>query len=113
MSESRIGKLPIKLPPNVDIKNDGLNLEVNGKFGKLILKLPSIIEIDQKNDYVYIITNTKDRKTRSLHGLYRSLINNMIIGVSKQFVYVLKLTGVGYRGAVPVSYTHLTLPTIA
>lgn len=109
MSESRIGKLPIKLPPNVDIKNDGLNLEVNGKFGKLILKLPSIIEIDQKNDYVYIITTAKDRKTRSLHGLYRSLINNMVIGVSKQFVYILKLTGVGYRGAVQGKHLVLNL----
>lgn len=97
MSQSRIGKLPIKLPPNVDFNFDGNNLEINGKFGNLVKQIPNAITIEKKKDYLYIGINTTDRKTRSLHGLYRTLINNMVFGVSNQFIYTLKLTGVGYR----------------
>jgi len=100
MSQSRIGKLPIKIPSTVSIKLDGINLEVSGKFGKLTKEIPENILIDQQDNNLYVKITTQDRKGRSLHGLYRSLINNMIIGVSEQFIYTLKLTGVGYRGVV-------------
>ena len=100
MSQSRIGKLPIKLPPNVNFKFDGSNLEINGKFGNLVKQIPSTITIEKKEDYLHIGVTRLDRKARSLHGLYRTLINNMVFGVSKQFTYTLKLTGVGYRSAV-------------
>lgn len=100
MSQSRIGKLPIKLPSNVEIKQNDFTLEIKGRFGKLSIELPNVINIDQQNDILHVNVITTDRKSRSLHGLYRSLIKNMIIGVSEQFIYTLKLTGVGYRGAV-------------
>lgn len=100
MSQSRIGKLPIKIPTNVSITLNGLNLEVNGKYGKLTREIPENIIIDQQDNNLYVKITTQERKGRSLHGLYRSLVNNMVIGVSEQFVYTLKLSGVGYRGAV-------------
>ena len=100
MSQSRIGKLPIKLPPNVEIVQNDFNLEIKGKFGKLTIEVPNNIVINQQNDILCINVKATDRKTRSLHGLYRSIIKNMVIGVSEQFVYTLKLTGVGYRGSV-------------
>lgn len=100
MSQSRIGKLPIKIPTNVSITLNGPNLEVNGKYGKLTREIPENIIIDQQDNNLYVKITTQERKGRSLHGLYRSLVNNMVIGVSEQFVYTLKLSGVGYRGAV-------------
>lgn len=100
MSQSRIGKLPINLPPNVEVKKKDFNLEVEGKFGKLTIEIPNAILIDQQGNILYINVKNTDRKSRSLHGLYRSIIKNMVIGVSEQFVYTLKLTGVGYRALV-------------
>nr|YP_009308917.1 ribosomal protein L6 [Toxarium undulatum]AOS86660.1 ribosomal protein L6 [Toxarium undulatum] len=114
MSQSRIGKLPIKLPSNVEINQSNFNLEIKGKFGKLAIEIPNILNIDQQNDILKINVNTTDRKSRSLHGLYRSLIKNMVIGVSEQFTYTLKLIGVGYRATVQgkkltlnLGYSHL------
>lgn len=97
MSKSRIGKLPIKLPQDVDIIVKDYNLEINGNFGKLSRQIPENIKIKKEDRSLHIVVETNDRKTRSLHGLYRTLINNMVIGVSKQFKYTLKLVGVGYR----------------
>ena len=97
MSQSRIGKLPIPLPMNVDIIIDKNILKIKGKFGNLTRKIPEIIFIEQKNKLIYVKIKTTKRKARRLHGLFRTLISNMIIGVSKQFTYVVKLIGVGYR----------------
>lgn len=100
MPQSRIGKLPIHLPPNVEIKQNDFTLEVKGKFGELTIEIPNIININQQNNILHITVKTTDRKSRSLHGLYRSIIKNMVVGVSEQFIYTLKLTGVGYRGSI-------------
>ena len=109
MSQSRIGKLPIKLPPNVEIQQNDGTLEIKGKFGKLDIPIPNNININQQNGNLYVQVLTVDKKSRSLHGLYRSIINNMVIGVSEQFTYTLKLTGVGYRGAVQGKILTLNL----
>ena len=100
MSQSRIGKLPINVPTDVTIKWNQSNIEVSGKFGELKKKIPDTIFIDQKKNQLYISVEKLNRQSRSLHGLYRSIINNMIIGVSKKFVYTLNLIGIGYRAAV-------------
>jgi large subunit ribosomal protein L6 len=84
---SRIGKLPISIPENVNINYANAEMTVKGKFGTLEIKIPDIINIEQTD-------------TKPLHGLYRTLINNMVIGVSKQFDITLILKGVGYRGVV-------------
>ena len=98
---SRIGKLPISVPENVDVNYKGSEVIVKGKFGTLQTKIPDIIAINEE-DYNVLRVNLKtDKKSdRSLHGLYRTLINNMIIGVSEQFELTLVLKGVGYRAAV-------------
>ena len=97
---SRIGKLPILVPNNVDIKYNESNLIVKGKFGTLQTTIPETIGIQQQDSLLKVSLKTETRNLRSLHGLYRTLINNMIIGVSEQFQLTLILKGVGYRAAV-------------
>jgi large subunit ribosomal protein L6 len=97
---SRIGKLPIIIPPNVDIKYNNSEMIVKGKFGTLQMIIPEMINIQQDESKLKISLNNESRNLRSLYGLYRTLINNMIIGVSEQFNLTLMLQGVGYRAAV-------------
>ena len=97
---SRIGKLPITIPANVDITYSGSEITVKGKFGTLQTQIPNTIEIQQEDSILKISLNSEARSLRSLHGLYRTLINNMIIGVSEQFELTLILKGVGYRATV-------------
>merc|ERR1712238_422188 len=94
---SRIGKLPIKIPSNVDIICNDLNITVTGKFGTLYNKIPNILGIEQKDGTLIVVLKSKTRNGSALHGLHRTLINNMIIGVSEQFDLRLILTGVGSR----------------
>ena len=97
---SRIGKLPITLPDQVDVNYSGSEVIVKGKFGTLQTKIPDIIAITQDNKSLKVNLKSESRSDRSLHGLYRTLINNMVIGVSEQFQLTLILKGVGYRAAV-------------
>jgi large subunit ribosomal protein L6 len=97
---SRIGKLPITIPNNVDINYNNSEITVKGKFGTLQTKIPNVINIVQNEGTLNISLNQQTRNVRALHGLYRTLINNMVIGVSEQFTIVLILKGVGYRAAV-------------
>ena len=97
---SRIGKLPITLPDNVDVNYTESEVTVKGKFGTLQTKIPDIIAISQDNKSLQVSLKSDSRSNRSLHGLYRTLINNMVIGVSEQFQLTLILKGVGYRAAV-------------
>ena len=97
---SRIGKLPIGLPDQVDVNYSGSEVTVKGKFGSLETKIPDIIAITQSDKILKIDLKSDLRSDRSLHGLYRTLINNMVIGVSEQFQITLVLKGVGYRAAV-------------
>ena len=97
---SRIGKLPINLPKNVDVNYINSKLTVKGKFGTLETKIPDVINIIQNDDQLNVNLKEKTKSVRALHGLYRTLINNMVIGVSEQFDLTLILKGVGYRAAV-------------
>ena len=97
---SRIGKLPITLPDNVDVNYTESEVTVKGKFGTLQTKIPDIIAITQDDKILKVSLKSESRSDRSLHGLYRTLINNMVIGVSEQFQLTLILKGVGYRAAV-------------
>ena len=97
---SRIGKLPIIIPDNVNINYTGSEIKVKGKFGTLENQIPDVIEIQQDDNVLKISLKNETRNLRSLHGLYRTLINNMIIGVSEKFQLTLILKGVGYRAIV-------------
>ena len=97
---SRIGRLPIKIPTNVDVIFNEVEITVKGKFGTLQKTTPDIIRIEQDASNLIIRLENQTRTNRALHGLYRTLINNMMIGVSEQFKLTLNLRGVGYRAMV-------------
>lgn len=106
---SRIGKLPISVPKDVDIIYNGFNVTVKGKFGTLEINVPKAIGIEQTEDIIHVNLKNNTRNFKALHGLYRTLINNMIIGVSEQFQLTLVLKGVGYRAAVQGNEIVLSL----
>lgn len=97
---SRIGKLPITIPESVDINYQDSEITVKGKFGILQTTIPNSITIIQSDGTIKVGFDETTRNVRALHGLYRTLINNMVIGVSEQFTLTLLLKGVGYRAAV-------------
>lgn len=111
---SRIGKLAIKIPAGVtaEIKED--NLSIKGPYGQLSQLIPKFLEVAIKEgNNLLIQRKNESRIAKQFHGLYRSLINNMIIGVSKQFVKLLEMKGVGYKAVVEkdnlilsVGFTH-------
>lgn len=108
---SRIGKLPIQIPNGVDVNCNGSDITVKGKFGTLEITVPEVIEIIKNENIlnVNLRENVTARSIRALHGLNRTLINNMIIGVSEQFEVTLLLKGVGYRAAVQGNDITLSL----
>lgn len=97
---SRIGKLPIKIPTTVDVTNDNSILKVKGKFGTLERTIPEVIKVEQTDGTLIVGVTNETRTNKALHGLYRTLINNMLVGVSEQFLITLELQGVGYRASV-------------
>ena len=119
---SRIGKLPISIPAGVDVNLTGPNLTVKGKFGTLNNTIPDVLEIEQNDGILVVRLMESTRKGKSLHGLYRTLVNNMVVGVSEQFEKTLTLVGVGYRANVQgkslilnLGYSHpvnITIPDV-
>ena len=101
---SRIGKLPIKIPNDVNISyNMGssfYDIIVEGKFGTLNTSIPEVIKVKQEENILRVHSKENTKNGKSLHGLYRTLINNMVIGVSEQFELTLILKGVGYRANI-------------
>ena len=97
---SRIGKLPIKIPTTVDINVTDNNVVVKGKFGTLERTIPEVIKVEQTDGKLIVGVTNETRTNKALHGLYRTLINNMLVGVSEQFLITLELQGVGYRASV-------------
>ena len=95
---SNIGKQPIDIPEGVNVNIDTKlgSVTVKGKNGKLFLEYNTIIKISEKDDVIIVTRNSDDRSNRELHGLYRALINNMILGVSEGFSKELNFVGVGY-----------------
>lgn len=106
---SRIGKLPIKIPTDVDVTNDNSILKVKGKFGTLERIIPEVIKIQQMDGNLIVSLKNESRTNKALHGLYRTLANNMVIGVSERFLITLSLQGVGYRASVQGNTLTLSL----
>lgn len=94
---SRIGKLPVTLPNGVTVKVENEIVYVSGPLGNLQRSIPSqlLVEVEESKVSLFVKDNLKT--TRALHGLFRTLINNMVMGVNKKFEIDLELKGVGYR----------------
>ena len=92
---SRIGKEPISVPSDVQVSIEGRSVGVTGPKGSLDLDLPGEINVRQEDGTVLVERPNDDRKNKALHGLTRSLINNMVIGVSEGFKKELEIVGVG------------------
>jgi large subunit ribosomal protein L6 len=94
---SRIGKRPITIPAKVEIKIDGQTVNVTGPKGNLSRDLPSLITIVQEGQELLVTRDNDSRKARERHGLCRTLVANMVDGVSQGFEKKLEIQGVGYR----------------
>jgi large subunit ribosomal protein L6 len=94
---SRIGKSPIPVPAGVDITLGDGHVMVKGPRGSLERDLPGEITVRQEDSTLYVERPDDERENRALHGLTRSLINNMVLGVTNGFVKNLEIVGVGYR----------------
>jgi large subunit ribosomal protein L6 len=104
---SRIGKLPVNVPKNVNVELTGQEIKVKGPHGELLHTIPSEIEVSVNEDQIVVNKKIETRIARQKYGLTRALINNMVIGVSEKFERRLQMIGVGYRSAV--SGNSLTL----
>ncbi|NCO75817.1 MAG: 50S ribosomal protein L6 [Cyanobacteria bacterium] len=106
---SRIGKRPITIPPKVEIKIDGQQVNVTGPKGNLSRDLPSLITIVQEAQELLVTRDNDSRKARERHGLCRTLVANMVDGVSQGFEKKLEIQGVGYRAAAQGSKLTLNV----
>ena len=95
---SRIGKQPVPVPSGVDITIDGQNLAVKGPKGSLELAVAEPISVSRNDDGAIVVTRPDDeRRNRSLHGLSRTLIANLVTGVTEGYTRKMEIFGVGYR----------------
>lgn len=118
---SRIGKMPIDIPPGVDIQVDNGIVKVKGSKGELTWAYPDLMKIVKEDKTLTVVREGETKKEKALHGLTRKLIYNMVSGVSSGFKRELELVGVGYRAQVKgdvvefsVGYSHpvvYNLPT--
>ena len=119
---SRIGKAPVSIPDKVELTVGKDNLvTVKGAKGSLTQQLSSAIKVEIEGNVATLTRTAEDKQTKSLHGLYRSLLNNMVKGVSEGYKIDLELVGVGYKATatgqvleLSLGYSHgifLVLPT--
>lgn len=97
---SRIGKLSIKIPSKVEVKIDNQFINILGPHGQLSRRISDLMLVSVDNEQIIITPQNNSRQARELHGLSRTLINNMVIGVSNKFERRLEIKGVGYRSQV-------------
>jgi large subunit ribosomal protein L6 len=106
---SRIGRKPIDVPKGVTVAVEGREIRVKGPKGELRRSLPPLVEVHQEGATIKITRTTEDRRGRAMHGLARSLIRNMVTGVSQGFSRVLEINGVGYRADAKKGALYLSL----
>lgn len=106
---SKIGKKPIPLPSGVEARIEEGKVKVKGPKGELELKLPSLCEVALEEGKLLVKRKKETREAKALHGTYRSLLNNMIVGVSQGFEKILEIVGIGYRGKMEGKDLVLTL----
>jgi large subunit ribosomal protein L6 len=106
---SRIGKQPIPVPSGVDVTIDGTTVTVKGPKGELKQTFSELITIEKQGDSLVVTRPDDTREARSLHGLTRTLVANMVHGVSEGFSKNLEIVGVGYRAVLKGSDLELAL----
>ena len=106
---SRIGKKPIEIPAGVKVSVSGETVAVEGKGGKLSIALPPHVAVEVKENQVLVSQTDEVREAGAMHGLARSLINNMVIGVSVGFKKELSIVGVGYKATLAGNKLTLNL----
>ena len=110
---SRIGRAPITVLAGVEVKVDGQHVSVKGPKGALEMNVAPTMKVEVEAGVVHVTRPNDDKMNRSLHGLTRTLINNMVVGVSEGFSKTLEVNGVGYRASkegknlvLNVGYSH-------
>jgi large subunit ribosomal protein L6 len=110
---SRIGKQPIEIPTGVDVQIKGTTVKVMGPKGELAHTFPAVMSIEQDDGILTVARPSDEKEHRSLHGMTRALIQNMVTGVSSGFEKILEVEGVGYRSEMSgsnlvlhVGYSH-------
>lgn len=110
---SRVGRMPIAVPPGVKVNIEGYRVTVSGPKGELSRSLPSEMLVNLEGDVLTVSRPSDSKKHRSYHGLTRSLLANMVDGVSKGFEKALDIVGVGYRAEksgdkliIRIGYSH-------
>jgi large subunit ribosomal protein L6 len=106
---SRIGKAPIQIVKGVDVTLDGRTIKVKGSKGELTQVIDPLISVSIEDGQITLTRTSDHRDARSKHGLYRSLINNMIVGVSDGWKKELVMIGVGYRAKTTGQQIELSL----
>jgi len=107
---SRIGRLPITVPSGVEVTLDGQTVVVKGPKGTLSHVITDPIRIERNEDGTLVVTRPNDeRESRSLHGLTRTLVNNMVVGVTEGYAKAMEIRGVGYRVAAKGSDLEFAL----
>ncbi len=106
---SRIGNNPVNIPDGVSIEVAGIVVTVKGKLGELSAKITDDIEVQQENNVLWIKPRNSSRNARKMWGTSRSLISNIIFGVSEGFTRKLELNGVGYRAQVQGNKLNMQL----
>jgi large subunit ribosomal protein L6 len=106
---SRIGKIPVKVPQGVKVTFQDEVMTVEGPKGKLIQKYHPVITFETGNGEVVVGRVNEEKQTKAFHGLYRNLLNNMVVGVSAGFSKALMITGVGYRAEVQGKILSMSL----
>ncbi len=96
---SRIGKMPVELPENVSVELEDGKVIVKGPLGTLVQDVNKDITIEVNGNEVNVSRPSDNKNHRSMHGLYRALINNMVVGVTKGYEKKLQIVGVGYRAS--------------
>ena len=106
---SRVGKSPIPVPSGVDVAISGRTVTVKGPKGSLVRDLPGAVTVRQDGDTLLVERPDDERQTRAMHGLVRSLVNNMVVGVSEEFTRDLEIIGTGFRATLQGSSLDLSL----
>ncbi len=106
---SRIGKVPVAVPDKVEVKINGAHVAVKGPNGQLEFKFTNLVKIELKDKAVIVTPIDESKESRSQWGTTRTIINNMVTGVTQGFTTQLEFTGVGYKAAVAGTVLTLNL----
>jgi len=106
---SRIGKLPVVIPDGVDVTVEGQKVTAKGPLGTETVEIRPEISIKKEDKEIILTRTNEERKTRALHGLSRTLVNNAVIGVKDGFTKELEIVGVGYRANMQGTSLNLAL----